>query len=67
MSGNFSSPHYSREVVTKLPRRLLDGGAKVGRLLEQYVDRLSSEPARRQACRRGVSTGVVDVFVNHAG
>jgi len=35
--------------------------------LKQYVDRLSGEPARRQACRSGVSAGAVEVFVNNAG
>jgi hypothetical protein len=36
-------------------------------MLEQYVDQLSSEPARRQACRSGVSAVAVEVFVNIAG
>jgi hypothetical protein len=35
--------------------------------LKQYVDRLSGEPARRQACRSGVSAVAVEVFVNNAG
>jgi hypothetical protein len=35
--------------------------------LKQYVDRLSGEPARRQACRSGVSAVVVEAFVNYAG
>ena len=35
--------------------------------VKQYVDRLSGEPARRQACRSGVSAGAVEIFVNHAG
>ena len=35
--------------------------------LKQYVDRPRGEPARRQACRSGVSEVVVEVFVNNAG
>ncbi|HEX7093918.1 MAG TPA: hypothetical protein VF205_09615 [Nitrospiraceae bacterium] len=35
--------------------------------MKQYVDRLSGEPARRQACRSGVSAVAVEVFVNNAG
>ena len=35
--------------------------------LKEYVDRLSDEPARRQACRSGVSSGAVEAFVNNAG
>jgi hypothetical protein len=35
--------------------------------LKQYVDRLSGEPVRRQACRSGVSTVAVETFVNNAG
>jgi len=35
--------------------------------LKQYVDRLSSEPARRQACRSGVSAVAIEVFVNNTG
>ena len=35
--------------------------------LKQYVDRLSGEPARHQACRSGVSAAVVETFVNNAG
>jgi len=35
--------------------------------LKQYVDRLSGEPARRQAGRSGVSAVAVEVFVNNAG
>jgi hypothetical protein len=49
-----TSPHYSREFVTKPPRRharRARGGAKEGSILEQYVDRLSGEPARRQVRR----------------
>ena len=64
------NPHYSREFVTKPPRRharRARGAAKKGSILEQYVDRLSGEPARRQACRSGVSTVAVEVFVNNAG
>ncbi|TKB52576.1 MAG: hypothetical protein E8D50_12250 [Nitrospira sp.] len=87
-----TSPHYSREFVTKPPRRharrargaqgtgsAVCGGAcpaarrtgtgtnKKGASPQQYVDRLSGEPARRQACRSGVSTVAVEVFVNNAG
>ncbi len=65
-----TSPHYSREFVTKPPRRharRARGGAKEGSILEQYVDRLSDEPARRQACRSGVSTVAVEVFVINVG
>ena len=36
-------------------------------MLKQYVDRLSGEPARRQACRSGVPAVAVEVFVNNAG
>jgi hypothetical protein len=43
------------------------GAVKEGSILEQYVDRLSSEPARRQACRSSVSAVAVEVFVNNAG
>ncbi|MCX5728755.1 MAG: hypothetical protein NTZ28_07950 [Nitrospirae bacterium] len=35
--------------------------------MKQHVDRLSGEPARRQACRSGVSAVAVEVFVNNAG
>jgi hypothetical protein len=35
--------------------------------LKQYVDRPSGEPARRQACRSGVSAVAVEAFVNNAG
>ncbi len=35
--------------------------------MKQYVDRLSGEPTRRQACRNGVSAVVVEAFVNDAG
>ena len=35
--------------------------------MKQYVDRLSGEPARRQACRSGVSAVAVEAFVNYAG
>jgi len=58
------------EFVMKPPRRQARracGATKEGSILEQYVDRLSGEPARRQACRSGVSAVVVEVFVNHAG
>jgi hypothetical protein len=41
--------------------------AREGGILEQYVDRLSGEPARRQACRSGVSAVAVEAFVNNAG
>jgi hypothetical protein len=34
---------------------------------QQYVDRPSSEPARRQACHSGVSMVAVEAFVNNAG
>jgi hypothetical protein len=34
---------------------------------EQYVDRLNGEPARRQACRSGVSAIAVEAFVNNTG
>jgi len=35
--------------------------------LKQYVDLLSGEPARHQACRSGVSAVAVEAFVNDAG
>jgi len=35
--------------------------------LKQYVDRLSGEPTRRQACCSSVSAVAVEVFVNNAG
>ena len=35
--------------------------------LKQYVDRSRGEPARRQACRSGVSAGAVEAVVNNAG
>ena len=35
--------------------------------MKQYVDRPNGEPARRQACRSGVSAVAVEVFVNYAG
>jgi hypothetical protein len=65
-----SSLHYSREFVTKPLRRharRARGAAKEGSILEQYVDQLSGEPARRQACRSGVSAVAVEVFVSNAG
>jgi hypothetical protein len=64
------SPHYSRGFVTKSPRRQARrarGAAREGSILEQYVDRLSGEPARRQACRSGVAVVAVEAFVNNAG
>jgi hypothetical protein len=63
------SPQYSQEFVTKLPRRQARRarGAAREAYLKQYVDRPSGEPARRQACRSGVSVVVVEVFVNNAG
>jgi len=65
-----SSLHYSREFVTKPLRRharRARGAAKEGSILEQYVDQLSGEPARRQACRSGVSAVAVEVFMNNEG
>ncbi len=56
--------------MTKPPRRharRARGAAREGSILEQYVDRLSGEPARRQACRSGVSAVAVEAFVNNAG
>ena len=41
--------------------------AREGDILDKYVDRLSGEPARRQACRSGVSSVAVEAFVNIAG
>ena len=35
--------------------------------MKQYVDRPNGEPARRQACRSGVSVVAVEAFVNYAG
>ena len=77
------SPHYSREFVTKPPRRharRARGGAKEGSILEQYVDRLSGEPARRQVRRHRAceverhwhdlgakKTSIVDVAVSLSG
>ena len=64
------SPHYSRGFVTKPPRRharRARGAARERSILEQYVDRQSGEPARRQACRSGVSAVAVEAFVNGAG
>ena len=40
---------------------------KKGASPQQYVDRPSGEPARRQACRSDVSAVVVEAFVNYAG
>jgi hypothetical protein len=56
-----------RNETAETPERRVRGGAKEGSILEQYVDRLSGEPARRQACRSGVSTVAVAVFVNDVG
>src|SRR5262250_3200596 len=65
-----ASPHYSRGFVTKPPRRQArqaHGAGREGSILEQYVDRLSGEPARCQACRNGVAAIAVEAFVNNAG
>ena len=65
-----ASPHYSRGFVTKPPRRQTRrarGAARKGGILEQDVDRPSGVPARRQACRSGVSAVAVEAFVNNAG
>ena len=65
-----TGPHYSREFVTKPLRRearRARGAARERGILAQYVDRPSGEPARRQACRSGVSAVAVEVFVNNAG
>ena len=64
------SPHYSRGFVTKPPRRharRARGAVREGSILEQYVDRLSGEPARRQACRSSVAAVAVEAFVSNAG
>jgi len=64
-------PHYSRGFVTKPPRRQArraHGAAREGViLLKRYNDQPSGEPARRQACRSGVSAIAVEAFVNNAG
>ena len=43
------------------------GAKKKGASPQRYVDRLRGEPARRQACRSGVSAVAVEAFVNDAG
>ena len=43
------------------------GAKKNGASPQQYVDRPSGEPTRRQACRSGVSVVAVEAFVNYAG
>ena len=50
-------------------RGRLQSRARDGReaYLKQYVDRPRDEPARRQACRSGVSAVAVEAFVNDAG
>jgi len=61
-----ASPHYSRGFVTKPLRRVArraSPGGKEGSILEQYVDRLSGEHARRNS----VSAVAVEAFVNNAG
>jgi len=62
--------HIIHEFVTKPLRRearRARGAARERGILAQYVDRPSGEPARRQACRSGVSAVAVEVFVNNAG
>jgi len=61
-----ASPHYSRGFVTKPLRRVVrraSTAGKEGSILEQYVDRLSGEHARRNS----VSAVAVEAFVNNAG
>jgi hypothetical protein len=53
--------------TAETPREMARGAAREGSILEQYVDRLSGEPARRKACRSGVSAVAVEAFVNNAG
>ena len=53
------------ETAGETGARSSEGGREA--YLKQYVDRPSGEPARRQACRSGVSVVVVEVFVNNAG
>ena len=65
-----AGPHYSREFVTEPLRcqaRRAREAVREGAYLREYVDRLSGEPVRRQACRSGVSAVAVEVFVNNAG
>ena len=65
-----TSPDYSREFVTKPLSATRDGCAEPRRreaYWRQYVDRLSGEPTRRQACRSSVSAVAVEVFVNIPG
>jgi|ERR1041384_7159332 hypothetical protein len=61
-----TSQHYSRGFVTKPLRRAVrraSAGGKKESILEQYVDRLSGEHARRNS----VSGVAVEAFVNNAG
>ena len=57
--------------MTKPPgrhaRRARGAARKGGGILDTVVDRLNDEPTRRQACRIGVSTVAVEVFVKKAG
>ena len=55
--------------MTRPPKRhaRLARGAAREAYVTQSVDRPSGEPARRQACRSGVSAVAVEVFVNHGG
>jgi hypothetical protein len=61
-----TSQHYSRGLTTKPLRRVVrraSAGGKKESILEQYVDRLSGEHARRNS----VSGVAVEAFVNNAG
>jgi hypothetical protein len=59
-------PHYSMGFVTKPPRRLTRRARWKQAYLKQYGDRLNGEPARRQACRSGISDVAVEALVNNA-
>ena len=60
-------PHYSQGFVMKPPRGLTRRARWKQAYLNQHVDRLNGEPARRQACRSGVSGVAVEDLVNNAG
>jgi len=58
---------FPRLRVVSVPIRTGTGTvADDGASPQQYVDRLSGEPARRQACRSGVSAVAAEVFVSNA-
>jgi hypothetical protein len=69
LSGAWGLTPFRASACGVCPRPNRDGHRRGRRSQspEQYVDRLRGEPARRQACRSGMSEVAVEAFVNNAG